>query len=78
MKRKDTHARLNLVIHQRVREQVERLRDRMGADTLSEAVRRAVGMVEMITDHVRGGGVIVLRDRDGAERELLLMGVPTE
>lgn len=66
-------ARLHLEVPMRVREQLERLRDTSGADSITEVVRRSLAVYEAMLTASRDGRVVIVRDKDGTERELLLV-----
>ena len=64
-------ARLNLELPERLRARLEPLRALSEADSLTEMVRRAIALYDVLLMAVRDRGVtIVLRSRDGTEREL--------
>ena len=64
-------VRLNLELPERLRARLESLRALSEADSLAEVVRRAIALYDVLLMAVRDRGVtIVLRSRDGTEREL--------
>ena len=64
-------VRLNLELPERLRARLEPLRVLSEADSLTEVVRRAIALYDVLLMAVRDRGVtIVLRSRDGTEREL--------
>ena len=65
-------VRLNFQVATAVRDRLEALRQRSGADTLTEVVRRALATYELLLDYYGTGGTLIIRDADGAEKELLL------
>lgn len=65
-------VRLNFQVAVAVRDRLETLRQRSGADTLTEVVRRALATYELLLDHYSTGGTLIVRDAKGAEKELLL------
>ncbi len=66
-------VRLNLDLPQAARDALVELRDKTHADSLSEVVRRALGLYDALVTETDNGAVAVLRYPDGAERRLLLI-----
>ncbi len=67
-------VRLNLELREEVRTQLERLQTISGADSMTEVIRRALGLYEsLIVLHRDRGQKVLLRDADGGERELLIL-----
>jgi hypothetical protein len=56
-----------------IKEQLESLRDLTHADSMSEVIRRAIAVYDFLWVEKSAGGVTVIRDKNGKERELLLM-----
>lgn len=71
--RKDEPARLNLKMSQATRQQLEHLQVRTGADTLTEVIRRALAVYDLLIEEKDKGATPVLRSEDGKERELVLL-----
>ena len=67
----ETKVRLDLNISERLRARLLRLRTETEADSLTEVIRRAVAAYEVLVA-VRDNGRIILRAKDGTERELLV------
>ncbi len=65
-------TRLNLEVTRPVRERLERLRDLSDADSMTEVIRRAVAVYEVLLDHREKGFETVIRNQDGAERLVLI------
>lgn len=66
-------ARLDLELPERVRARLEELRTMSGADSLTEVVRRALATYDvLLTASRERGDVIVVRSRDGTEREVFI------
>jgi hypothetical protein len=64
-------ARLNLELPEQLRARLEPLRALSEADSLTEVVRRAIALYDVLLMAVRDRGVmIILRSHDGTEREL--------
>jgi len=67
----ETKVRLDLNVTQRLRNRLLRLRAETEADSLTEVIRRAVAVYEVLVA-ARYNGRIILRAKDGTERELLV------
>jgi hypothetical protein len=66
-------TRLTLEVSVPVRERLEELRDRIGADSLTEVIRRALALYDtVLTESVEHGRRLVLKDDAGGELEVLL------
>lgn len=58
------------------RELVEELRVETEADSLTEVIRRAVNLyAHAVRVKKNEGRTLLIRDKDGTERELLLVGI---
>lgn len=66
-------VRLNLRVSPEVKERLEVVKDVSHADTFAEVVRRALTLYEAMIMETRKGKTLVLRDEDGAEREVMLI-----
>jgi len=55
-----------------VRRNLEGLRDRTGADTFAEVIRRALAVYEFLWEQKSTGSKLIIKDDDG-DRELLLL-----
>lgn len=64
--------RLNLEFPADVRDRLEALRDQVGAESLTEVIRRAVAVYAMLVHEQNGGGHPVVRYENGDEREIML------
>jgi len=65
--------RLTLEVSAPVRERMEALQDHLGADSLTEVIRRAVAILDtLITERDRGKQLVLRDQRTGREQELLL------
>jgi hypothetical protein len=65
--------RLNLDLSLRVKNQLDELRTRTDAPSLSEVIRRSVACYDLLTEHCGEGGALVLRHPDGTEETLVLL-----
>ncbi len=67
---KGKRVRLNLTVTPLVRERLDRLAEKSDAGTLTEVVRRALVMYEIILDNQKAGGYLILKDSSGVPRQL--------
>lgn len=72
LKRTRETARLSLDVSLTVRERIERLRESSDADSVTEVVRRALAVYEVLIAERKRGSEMILRDAGGVERRLLL------
>ncbi|MGF6264389.1 Arc/MetJ-type ribon-helix-helix transcriptional regulator [Paraburkholderia youngii] len=70
--RKQPKVRLNLDMSVEVKEQIEGLRDRTHADSMSEVIRRALALYDFMLTQKEGGATVVLRASDGTDTRLPL------
>ncbi|MGF6736151.1 Arc/MetJ-type ribon-helix-helix transcriptional regulator [Paraburkholderia youngii] len=70
--RKQPKVRLNLDMSVEVKEQIEALRDRMHADSMSEVIRRALAVCDFVLTQQEQGATVVLRAGDGTDTRLPL------
>jgi len=66
-------ARLSLDLDSKVKSQLEVLRSRSGAASLTEVIRRSLALYDVVTDHQTTGGSIVFKRSDGTEERLVLL-----
>jgi hypothetical protein len=66
-------VRLNLELSKQVYDQMQTLQKRSDATSLTEVIRRALALYDVITEHVSDGGKIVLRDKDGNDENVRLV-----
>ncbi|WP_244119793.1 ribbon-helix-helix protein, CopG family [Burkholderia gladioli] len=71
--RKQPKVRLNLDMSVEVKEQIEALRDRMRADSMSEVIRRALAVYDFMLTQQDEGAIVVLRSNDGSDTRLPLL-----
>lgn len=62
--RKEKRVRLNLEPTQAFKDRLERLRVAMDAESMSEVIRRSFYVFETLYEHVKGGGMVILRNAD--------------
>ncbi len=65
-------TRLNLEVSKSVRERMERLKDETEADSLTEVIRRALAVYELLWEQRKDGWETLVR-RDGTERSVLIV-----
>lgn len=67
-KSKESKSRLSLELPLSVREDLEGIRDFTRADSLSEAVRRAIEVYELVLTARAAGNSVYVQDRETGER----------
>lgn len=70
--RKKEKVRLNLELTPLVKERLERLVVKSEADSMSEAIRRALAIYEIIIERHLEKEMIICRSEDGTELELVI------
>lgn len=65
-------TRLNLALDATAASRLERLRDRTSAATITEVVRRALHLYDVLSKHQSEGFQVILRDGE-VEKELILL-----
>ena len=53
-----------------VKERLEQLRDNTHADSMSEVVRRALALYELVTREVVQGSSLIIKSSNGSERHI--------
>ena len=66
-------VRLNLELSKQVYDQMQTLQKRSDATSLTEVIRRALALYDVITEHVSGGGRIILRHKNGDDENVRLV-----
>ena len=66
-------VRLNLELSHQVYEQMQTLQKRSDATSLTEVIRRALALYDVITEHLSDGGRIILRHKNGDEENVRLV-----
>ena len=65
---------MNLTMPQGVKDQLEILRDETDAESLSEVIRKALALYDLVWDEKSKGSKMIFRSEDGKnERELHLL-----
>jgi len=63
-------VRLNLDMPAEVKEKIEALRDANGIESLSEVVRRALAVYELVMSQQAAGTAIVFKPKEGPEQHI--------
>lgn len=69
---KDKMTRLNLALSEPVKQRIESIRDETGAESVTEVIRRAVAVYDLLITETAAGGKVVIKKR-GKEKEVLLV-----
>jgi ribbon-helix-helix CopG family protein len=69
----EPRVRLNLDLTVSVRKQLEQLKDRTGAESLSEVLRRALELYDRMDGQVRDGWKVMLVGPGGEQREVVIL-----
>lgn len=73
MTTKKTTTRLNLELSTQARERLESLTTRSDTSTLTDVVKRALYLYDVLLTHQQSGGSVVLKDVEGHEQRLILV-----
>lgn len=66
--------RLSLDLDQSTRDNLEALVKKTNSASLTETIKRALALWDVITDHTQHGGKLVFRHQDGREETLRILG----
>ena len=66
-------VRLSLDITPRVREQLSHLEKKTEAGSITEVVRRALALYDLVVEHQREGGKLIFKHTDGEEESLRVL-----
>jgi hypothetical protein len=69
----DKKVRLNLELARDVHEQLQKIQAGTGAASLTEVIRRALSLYDVVVEHTTDGGKVVFRFPDGEEETLRLI-----
>jgi hypothetical protein len=74
MRKKSTVKRLrvHLEITQRVKDMLTKVMDLTEAGTMTEVFVKALAIYEIVIDHYSNNGKVILKDKKGIEKELLI------
>lgn len=65
--------RLNIDLDAKAKTELPKLQKKLGATTLIDVFRKALAVLEMIVDHQKAGGKVVLENKDGTREALRLI-----
>lgn len=66
-------ARLTLEVPAKTRDQLTDIVERSGASSLTEVIRRALALYDLVLEHNSEKGTLVLRHKDGREEVLRII-----
>ena len=69
----EARVRLNLDLDPKVKAQLEALRIRSGASSISEVIRRSIALYDLVIQHQSEGGTLVFKHSDETEESLRLL-----
>ena len=69
----DERIRLNLAITPAVHDRLHRLREMSESESLTEVVRRAMAVYDLVLSHQNLGGDVVLKHLDGREESIRII-----
>lgn len=65
--------RISLDVSPKAKQEFVKLQKKTGSHTLVELFRKALAVLEMIVDHQKAGGKVVLENKDGTREALRLI-----
>jgi len=68
-----TKYRVSIDLEDKARAELPKLQKKVGALNLIDLFRKALAMLEMIVDHQKAGGKVVLQSKDGTQEVLRLI-----
>lgn len=71
--KESARARLSLDLDPRSKAQLESLRQRTGATSLTEVIKKALALYDLVDEHTANGGALIFRNADGTEERLRLL-----
>ena len=66
-------TRLSLDIDAKAKGQLELVQKRTGSSSMTDVIRRAVTLFDLVTEHNEQGGVLIFRNKDGTEERVRLL-----
>jgi hypothetical protein len=66
-------VRLNLEFPQEIYNQMQEVQQRSHAASLTEVLRRALALYDLVTEHIVDGGDVALLNRDGKPEKLHIL-----
>lgn len=70
--RKESRVRLTLDLRSDIREKLDNLQNKIGADSMTETIRRAIIIYNLLCDEKNKGNTIIFRTPDGEEERLII------
>ena len=67
-----TKLRMNVDVHPEVKAQIQDIQERTRADSMSEVLRRAVQLYDVLLQAQEANGTIVINPKQGVPREVVL------
>jgi hypothetical protein len=65
--------RLSIDLHPDARTELPKLQKKVGALNLIDLIRKALAVLELIADHQKSGGKVVLVNKDGTKETLRII-----
>lgn len=66
-------VRLNLEVPERVRARIEALQSMTESDSMTEVIRRALALYDVVVEARSNGQTLLIRDADGTTREMVVL-----
>jgi hypothetical protein len=73
MTTKDEKVRLNLVMPLKTKQLIDDLQDRTGAGSMSETIRRALALLDVMTSKQEEGGELYVHWPDGRQSQIHIL-----
>jgi hypothetical protein len=70
---REGRIRLSLDIDPKAKAQLDLVRKRTGSTSLTDVVRRAVALLDLVSEHNDLGGTLIFKHKDGSEERLRLL-----
>lgn len=68
-----TKYRLNIDLEPKARTELPKLQKKLGATSLIDVFRKALALLELILDHQKSGGKVVLVNPDGSSESIKII-----
>lgn len=68
-----TKERINLFVSKQTRKKIDVIQKRIDAESLSDVVRKAISLLDIISEAEKNGEQIVTRAEDGSETRIRLV-----
>lgn len=68
-----TKERINLFVSKQTRKKIDTIQKRIDAESLSDVVRKAISLLDIISELENKGEKIIARARDGSETQIRLV-----